>query len=150
MIRLLLIVIFIFIASCNGYKPLLSSSDIDFQLSNIEYNNSDKLSKKLSKKLSNFAQQNSNKKIKLQLNSTIEDKVLSKDKKGNPLILELSLTTEIKIISNANIIDNFTLNERFSFNNQSNKFDLKQYKNTITNNLTDKIFDKIILKLRML
>ena len=129
---------------------MLSSSNIDFQLSDIEYNNSDKLSKKLSKKLSNFAQQNSNKKIKLLLTSTIEDKVLSKDKKGNPLILELSLTTEIKIISNANIIDNFTLNERFSFNNQSNKFDLKQYKNTINKNLTDKIFDKIIFKLRML
>ena len=44
----------------------------------------------------------------------------------------------------------FNFNEKFSFNNQTNKFELNQYKNTIKENLIDKVFDKFILQLRLI
>ena len=38
--------------------------------------------------------------------------------------------------------------EKFSYSNQTNKFEFEQYKKNIEKNLTDKIFDKLIFKLR--
>ena len=42
------------------------------------------------------------------------------------------------------------INESFSFNNQSNKFELNQYKKNIKKNIASKIADRIILELNKL
>ncbi len=43
---------------------------------------------------------------------------------------------------------NFYLQKKFTFNDQSNKFELNQYKKNIQNNLVDKIYQDLILILR--
>ena len=88
-------------------------------------------------------------KINIKINSKDDEIILSKDSR-EPLIFEINIFTEIKI--EFNNADNKVLrfNEKFSFNNQSNKFDLKRYKDSIKENLTNKIFDEIILQLRLL
>ena len=40
--------------------------------------------------------------------------------------------------------------EKFVYNNQTNKFELEQYKKTIEDDLITKIFEKLIIKLRSL
>ena len=60
----------------------------------------------------------------------------------------------MRVITNIEIINLDTDNkkvkfeEKFSFNNQSNKFELEQYKKDIQNDLIDKIVEKLILNLR--
>ena len=148
--KILILILVILTSSCAEYKPIFSSEGINFQLIEINFEPSDKISKDLSKKLSNFAKENSQKKISISLMSKVNEQTLSKDSKGNPVILEISLTTNLIVFLDNKELNNFNFNEKFSFNNQSNKFELKQYKNTVVKNLTDKIFDKIIFQLRIL
>ena len=58
-------------------------------------------------------------------------------------------TTVIISLSN-NETKTYKFNEKFSYGNQSNKFEFEQYKKNIEKNLIEKIFDKLILKLRNL
>ena len=43
--------------------------------------------------------------------------------------------------------DNFTISEKFTYNNDGNKFDLTVYEKEITRNLTETAIDKLIFKL---
>ena len=52
--------------------------------------------------------------------------------------------TELDLTDNKKV----KFEEKFSFNNQSNKFELEQYKKDIQNDLIDKIVEKLILNLR--
>ena len=42
----------------------------------------------------------------------------------------------------------YKFDEKFTFKNQANKFELEQYKRSLENELIDKIFEKLILNLR--
>ena len=51
----------------------------------------------------------------------------------------------------AETIDGYEIiGENFVYNNQTNKFELEQYKKTIEDDLITKIFEKLIIKLRSL
>ena len=88
--------------------------------------------------------------MNMSINSLLEEKIISKDSKGNPLVYETKITMNIKLIENENDKQNFEYIETFTYNNQSNKFELNQYKKNIENNLIDKIFEKLILQLRLI
>ena len=147
--KIVLFTIFLFTVNCVGYQPIFSSKDFKYSFNEITYAENDKISKNISRKLINFSPKNMEK-INIKINSKDDEIILSKDSKGDPLIFEINIFTEIKI--EFNNADNKILrfNEKFSFNNQSNKFDLKRYKDSIKENLTNKIFDEIILQLRLL
>ena len=77
----------------------------------------------------------------------MNENVVTRDSKGDPLVYELNILVELKITNQEKQkITNFK--ESFSFNNQSNKFELSQYKENLKKNLTDRIFQKIILNLQ--
>ena len=134
----LVIVLFaIFLSNCTGYKPIFSPTDIDFNAVKINYDPKDKISKKIEKKILNISNDNGSKQIEFILSSKKEERILSKDKKGNPLIFEISITTNLEIIFDDSKTKKYIFNERFNYNNQSDKFELAQQK---------KISEKIILE----
>ena len=95
----------------------------------------------------NKFQQTNKTEIKLEIDSSSNERIVSKNAKGDPVTFELIITVKIKIIiseeqKNLNYVENF------SFNNQPNKFELNQYKKNIEKNLMDKIFEKLILNLK--
>ena len=143
------LLIFLFFINCSGYEPIFSSKDFNYSFDEIIFNENDKISKRLSRKLLNFSTQNKEK-IKLEIYSEETEIILSKDKKGDPSIFEINIFTSIEIEFQNREKKLFKFTEKFSFNNQTNKFELNQYKNTVKENLTDKIFDKIILQLRLI
>ena len=66
-------------------------------------------------------------------------------------MFNLIIQSNIKIYSERELkVKNLNFREKFSYKNQQNKFELKQYKNSIESELIDKIFEKIILNLRTL
>ena len=142
-----LILIFFFITQCVGYEPIYSSKEQNFYIDTISTEINDKISRNIEKKLKPYTRKNEKQKITLKINSNKIEKILSKDNKGDPVILEIEISTNV-VISFNNITKTLKLLERFSFNNQSNKFEFEQYKKNIEKNLTDKIFDKLIFKLR--
>ena len=144
-----LFIIFLLTISCAGYEPIFSSKNFKYSFDEIIFEENDKISKKISRKLFNFSPKNMER-IKIKINSEDDEIVLSKDSKGNPLIFEINIITEVKVEFNNTESKILKFNEKFSFNNQTNKFNLNQYRDSIKENLTDKIFDKIIFQLRLL
>lgn len=142
-----LIIIFFFVTQCVGYEPIYSSKEQNFYIDNISTEINDKISRNIEKKLKPYAIKNEKKKITLKIRSNKEEKILSKDNKGDPIILETEISTNV-VISYDNIVKTIKIVEKFSYNNQSNKFAFEQYKKSIEKNLIDKIFDKLIFKLR--
>ena len=142
-----LLLIFFFAAQCVGYEPIYSSKEQNFYIDTISTEINDKISRNIEKKLKPYTRKNGKEKITLKINSNKEEKILSKDNKGDPVILEIEISTNVAVSYN-NIAKTLKFVERFSYTNQSNKFEFEQYKKNIEKNLIDKIFDKLIFKLR--
>ena len=83
----------------------------------------------------------------MEIESNVNDRIVSKDSKGDAKIFEKSI--EVKITSKKNNdINQLVYLETFSFNIQSNKFELNQYKKNIENTLVDRILQQLIIDLR--
>ncbi|MBH00563.1 MAG: hypothetical protein CMI86_00970 [Candidatus Pelagibacter sp.] len=139
-----LIIIFIFLNSC-GFKPIFSEKKIDFNYQKINLQGNKKISEQISKNLKSLEDINS--KNNLKIFSIIDQKVASKDKKGNPDIFDLKINVSLKIFKeNLTIEKNFT--EQISYNNKTSKFELQEFEREQIFNLTKKISQDILLYLQ--
>ena len=86
----------------------------------------------------------------MELNLEIKEKVTLRDEKGDMSQEEMKIILDVKSLLPDNSTKNFQFVETFVFNNQSNKFELNQYKKSIQATLIDKIYQDLILKLRTL
>ena len=147
--KICLLVLVLFLTNCSGYKPIFSTKDVNFFIDQIIITDNDKISYKIKKKLKPYSSENTNKiKINLNINSSKEIKVISKDNKGDALMFNLIINSSIEILSNDIIEKKYKFVEKFTFKNQANKFELEQYKRSLEEELIDKIFEKLILNLR--
>ena len=146
--KICLLILVLFLTGCSGYKPVFSTKDVNFFIDQIITDN-DKISYKIKKRLKPYSSENINKiKINLNINSSKEVKIIAKDNKGDALMFNLIISSSIEILSN-NIVENkYKFDEKFTFKNQANKFELEQYKRSLEDELIDKIFEKLILNLR--
>ena len=104
----------------------------------------------LVKNLKPYTINNNKKKLFLELNLEIKEKVTLRDEKGNMSQEEMKIILDVKSLTSDNNTKNFQFIETFVFNNQSNKFELNQYKKSIQTTLVDRIYQDLILKLRTL
>ena len=147
----IVVIFFMFsLLGCSGYKPIFSSNNFDFYIKEIENVNNDKITRKLIKKIKSYSNENQKRPLALRINSEKEEIIISKDTKGNPLIFEIILKSTIEVSYQNEEISNFTLIENFTYNNQSNKFEMSQYKKNVENNLLNKIAENLILNLQSL
>ena len=65
-------------------------------------------------------------------------------------IFSMEINLDLEVLENNILKSKINFKETFEYNNQSNKFDLKQYENNIQNNLLNKIADDIIRHLYLL
>lgn len=137
----------IFLYSCSGYTPIYTSSQNNFYINEIEISDDSRLIKKIIKSLKPYTIENDKKKINLKLDIERQENVIMKDAKGDPASFEIKIILNVEIILN-NGGKKLNLQEKFTFNNQSNKFELNQYKKNIEITLIDKIFENLIMELR--
>jgi len=83
----------------------------------------------------------------LEVESDVNDRIVSRDSKGDAKIFEKSIEVKITSIKN-NDINQLVYLETFSFNIQSNKFELNQYKKNIENTIVDRILQQLMMDLR--
>ncbi len=147
--KLIIIVITLFFLNNCGYSPIYSSKNNNFYLKEISVKNKNKLNSKIENTIKKFSNQNSEKIITLEISSDKKIDIISKDKKGDPSIFNMTIILTLKILSKNNYevnkITSFT--ENFKYNNNSNKFSLKQYEKEIEDTLVNKIVEKSILYL---
>ena len=112
---------------------------------------------KLKKKLQIYKNKDYRKKAYfLKINSNKEDLIVSKDSKGNPKIYQMTIRVDIEIIEKEKrhyfntdrLVSTMNFVENFNYNNQTSKLDLNRYKKNIEENLTNKIYENVILKLQ--
>ena len=145
--KLFSIYLLILLTACSSYTPIYTTNQINFYIDKIEINNDNKLIRKIIKKLKPYTIKNEKKGITLKLDLKKQENIIMKDTKGDPASFEVKINLTVNVKSK-NYNGELDFEEKFNFNNKSNKFELNQYKKTMETNLLNKIFESLILELR--
>ena len=138
--------ILIFILNSCGYSPIYSTKYQDFKLSNIILNGERDINKILKRRLDNYTQNDSAEKIyNVTINSSLQKNIASKDKKGNPTQFTLDVNVDLIIDDKSGKSVEINFNEKNSYNNKDEKFELQIYENNLIKNMSEKILSDMIL-----
>ena len=141
--------IFLFFSSC-GYEAMHSKKNYfkyDFFISQLDLNGDRDVNLKIKEKLNNYTLDKKDKSFILKISSTSEKKTLAKDVSGDATSFQKIIAVNIEVLENNKFKNNFTLSEKFTYNNNDNKLNLTTYEKEITKNLTETTVDKLIFKL---
>ena len=145
--KITIIISFLLLLSC-GYKPIFSSSETNFSITEIKLFGKINIGSKIKKNLNIYRNvENKNTFYSLKINADQKKNVISKDAKGDPKIFEIQISVDLTILENNKIKNKKNFKESFTYNNSTNKFDLKRYEENIEDNLIKKIITKITLYL---
>ena len=141
-----LFIMLIFLTQCD-YKPIYSQNNQNFGIRIIEFNEN-RSNKILAKRLENYSYKKNNLFLyQLKLLTSENKLILSKDTKGDPLILSLKINLKIEVYEKNKLITKKEYNEQFNYQNLSKKFELNSYENEIRSNIYDKMISKILIDL---
>ena len=145
---------FLLLLSC-GYEPIYSkkyiNNNYNFSIKNINFIGDNKVNKILKNKLKRILdKKKKSTELNLNIDSRIEKVITSKNKKGNPLGFLIKIIINLEVYEDKILKNKRSFEERFEYNNKSNKFDLKQYEKKIKDNLISKLSDEIIRYLNSL
>ena len=141
-----LFIMLLLLTQCD-YKPIYSQNNQNFGIKIIEFNKN-RSNKILAERLKNYSYKKNNL-ILYQLKLlTSEDKlILSKDTKGDPLLLGLKINLKIEVYEKDKLVTKKEYNEQFNYQNLSKKFELNSYESEIRLNIYDKMISKILIDL---
>ena len=132
------LLLFLFINSC-GYNPIYINKENNFSLTSISTEDKKRVTYKIKNRLSKYVGlQNKMFSFKILLGSNEKIRTTSKDEKGNPKTFEIRISVNLLVEENDVTLKKEFV-EIFTYQNKSNKFDLKKYKNEISDNLIEKI-----------
>ena len=143
---ILFILIGMLISGCK-YEPIYSSKETSFQITKIEIKSKNEISLNIQKKLNVYTNLNSSKKIELEIDSEKIITSSSRDTLGNIKKFDMEIIVTLIKSQKGKTNEKVIFSENFKYNNTSNKFDLKKYENNIQQNLTNKIFQEMLLYL---
>ena len=151
--KIILYFCFFLLFGCAGFEPLFSSKNISYYIIEIENINKNDVTKKISKKLSVYKKNtNSEKGYLLKLSADTRNIIVSKDAKGQVSSYKMIVDVNLEVLSNNSTlpISVIKLTKDFIYQDQKNKFEQKQKKKDILENLIDKISQEIVIKLQSL
>ena len=122
-----------------GYKPIYSSKDFLFKISEIKHGNK-KIDKRIVRSLKSISNENATSSLTFELNSKKEKNIISKNKNGDPEIFELKIMINIIV----NDKQKAFLGKQV-YNNTENKFELNEYEIQIEKQIITKMIDEIII-----
>ena len=146
-------ILLIGINACAGYKPIFSTSNLQFEISDYSIKGDKSLGKKIYTKLYNLSQSNKNNTAVKNINISIE---VSKDKTakvknsaGKILEYKISLNTNIEIkdyFTNDQILSH-NFNYSSSYKTQDQFSDSLRLENKTIENLLDKTYQDLLIKM---
>ena len=139
-------IIFLFLFGC-GYTPIYESKQtVDFKLAKIKYEGDTKINKEIQKKIEFFKNNKSNNIYELNLFSTKQNEILTKNEKGDATSFRLIINVDILLsseVGNKVISKNFNVEE--TYNSMENKFELSQYRENLEKNILSQIVQEITI-----
>ena len=142
-----IVILSILLTNC-GFKPIYSSKNSNFEIIEIINENENKNSFAIEKMVMTLSNQGAVNKVKLEMNYKQTFSTILKDNKGDPSKKKLSISVNL-IVKNEkdNVLADKNFSEEFSYDVQSDKFNMAQYEDNITNNLNNKVSNDIIFLL---
>ena len=125
-----------------GFKPVLTGSNYDFEIKVKSASGEETINSKIKKQLKNL--DGITKSFDAILNSKLTKNTISKDTKGDPSILEISITLSYKLIEKGNILVDKRLTQRSNYNNISDKFELRKTEEILIDNMVENLVSNII------
>ena len=149
----LLIVLLIFINGCSGYKPIFSSTNLEFDIANYSLEDNKALGEKIYSRLKRASKLNGNnenvRKIDILIKASQNKKATAKDASGKILQYKISLNIDIKIkdyLTEDEIL-NETYSSSFTYKIQNQYSDTLKLEERSINQLVDKTYQQILIKL---
>ena len=142
-------ILLIFLSSC-GYEAIYSVKNIknyNFSISKLSFIGDREINLKIKQKLSNYTQEIKDINFILKITSTSEKIILAKDAAGDSTNFKIETIVNIDVFNKEKLKSNFIITESFNYENNSNKFELKNYEKEIKRNLANIITEKLIFKL---
>ena len=142
------ILIFIFLSSC-GYVPIYSvNNKVNFEVGKINITGDRDLNQHILNQMKNLKSQKGNNKniFDLNINTSIEKIVTSKDSKGNPKTYKMISSINLKTIKEGKTYD-IELESVENYNDISSKFELENFEKNLKKNSASKISQEIIVYL---
>ena len=141
-----LFIILLLFNQCD-YKPIYSQNNQNFGIKIIEFNEN-RSNKILATRLKNYSYKKNNLFLyELKLLTSENKLILSKDTKGDPLLLGLKINLKIEVYEKSKLVAKKEYNEQFNYQNLSKKFELNSYESEIRLNIYDKMISKILIDL---
>ena len=150
---ILLIVLLIFINGCSGYKPIFSSTNLEFNIANYSLEDNKTLGEKIYSRLKRASKLNDNnenvRKIDILIKASQNKKATAKNASGKILQYKISLNIDVKIkdyLTEDEIL-NETYSSSFTYKIQKQYSDTLKLEERSINQLVDKTYQQILIKL---
>ena len=132
-LKFFLLSVLLFLTSC-GYTPLNTNLDAKKVIISEKIFSGNKLiNTKIYNKLNLQQEDSSNLRLKLDSNVQIDE--LAKDQSGNVTTYKTTITTNVELLKNEEILKKRNFEKSFTYANLNNKFELSKYQTEVENNL---------------
>ena len=143
--------LFLFLSSC-GYEATYSLKNraiYAFSISELVLTGDRQINLKIKQMLNpyNNPKIEEEKDFELKISSNSEKIITVKDTSGDATKFKNEITLSVEVLIEEEYKSNFIITENFTYDDNSNTFELKNYENQIKNNLTETAVNKIIIKL---
>ena len=143
--KILIIIIFFSFNNC-GFSPVYTNyHNINFKIKNITFDGDRTVNNFLKTNFRKYKSKENDGEFDLDVNTNYSKNVLTKNSSGKITLSKLVLNISIDVKSN-DFSKKYDFQEEFLLEDDSDKFDEKNYENIIKQNLTNSIFDNFILK----
>ena len=150
---IILIITLIFINSCAGYKPIFSSSDLQFQIAEHSIEGNEKLGNLIYSKLYNISKTSKKGKeirnINININVSKEKNSTAKDSTGKVLEYKISLNPKVLVkdyLTNDDLL-NYDFDSSLSYKVQDQFSETTKLENKSIEDLINKTYEDLLIKL---
>ena len=143
--------LFLFLSSC-GYEAIYSvknRTNYNFIISELDLIGDRQTNMQIKQRLNSYSNPSGleGNKFSLEISSNSEKIITAKDASGDATKFKNKITVTVGVSVNGVRKTNFVITESFSYDNNSNTFELRAYENQIKSNLAGIAVDKIVSKL---
>ena len=129
------------------YKPVYSQQNkVDYKIVITSFTGDKEINDLISTILKRNSKINSNKILNISFDTKYIKNILAKNTAGTITDYQANVITEFTI-EKENNSENFSVNEKFNFQKMTDKYEEKNYEQTIKKNLANSISEKLILRL---
>ena len=129
------------------YKPVYSQQNkVDYKIVITSFTGDKEINNLISTILKRNSKINSNKILNISFDTKYMKNILAKNTAGTITDYQANVITEFTI-EKENNSENFSVNEKFNFQKMTDKYEEKNYEQTIKKNLANSISEKLILRL---